>query len=383
MKESQIEPKLALEQINKNNKDVDRDALSVLINYKTKEYFIGDSVHRLRHLKLIRNYFLNAKIIINVHHRIDFAILQNNPYINQLAFKDLSLLKLSEYDLIITIGDDRNLFTELIKSYSSELREKTFKTGVFSLTRYLKIDEGENYILPLYKKLHDFIVDEENLSRLEKEIFILNEEKEWANQWFRMKGVKSNEKVIVIVDSTSLREKLLPLEVHFEIVRFFLENESHKILVFDESGIGKSFFYNEWLTDKFKHRLIFAEKLKFRQELTLLSSDYIKFIFGPCTGIMHCASAIHNVSVSKYGKAKEPPGIMVYAGEDITRNLNKYLWWHKSYWWGDDEVAKCCVLKYVGDKRKEIVWINPNIHGYLPCSEYSSMLLQNFIKAKF
>jgi hypothetical protein len=92
---------------------------------------------------------------------------------------------------------------------------------------------------------------------------------------------------------------------------------------------------------------------------------------------MHCASAIHNVLAMKYKNTKERPGIMVYAGEDAAKNQ------HKSQWWSDDEEAKCCVLKYVDNNRKEILWINPNVKDYLLCSEYTPKLLQNAIKDRF
>ncbi|MFS4447855.1 glycosyltransferase family 9 protein [Maribacter sp. 2307UL18-2] len=376
-KDSKIASSLALEQIKKNNKGINREVLKVLINYKIKDYLIGDSLLRLRHFKLIRDFFLKAKISVNLHHRIDVAMLQYNPYVDQLISKDLGSQNIFEYDVIIIIGDDEALYKEIVNRWVRELDMGTFETSIFSLTRYLKVEENNHNILPPYQELYEFIVQKKNKFKLKKEIFIQNSEIEWANQWLQLNGVKSNEKVIIIIDSSSLREKLLPLEVHFKIILFFLENDKHKILVLDKFGNGKSLFYNEWFDNKFEHRFIFAQKLKFRHELMLLSSDYIRFIFGPCTGIMHCASAIHNHFVSKYGNARGQPDIMVYAGTDSYEND------HKSIWWGDDEEAKCCVVKYVNDFQKEIVWINPNVHDYLPCSEYTSLLLQNFIKTKF
>ncbi|AGC75271.1 ADP-heptose:LPS heptosyltransferase [Nonlabens dokdonensis] len=377
MKYSQITYNSTLRQINDINNGINRGAPKVLINYKAQKYFIGDSVVFLTYLKLIRNYFFNSKITINLHHRIDIAILQHNPYVDERISENLSSLNFIDYDLIIAVGSDKDLFTEIVNNYSSELQIGNFKTGVFSLTDYLKFDEEEYSGIPNYHKLFNFIRQEQNNISLKKEIFILDEEIEWADEWLRQNGVKPHEKVIIIIDSASLKEKLLTIEVHFKMIEFFLENESNKLLVFDENGIGKLLFYNEWLGAKYRDRLIFANELKFRHELSLLSSNYVKFVFGPCTGIMHCASAIHNVLAMKYKNTKERPGIMVYAGEDAAKNQ------HKSQWWSDDEEAKCCVLKYVDNNRKEILWINPNVKDYLLCSEYTPKLLQNAIKDRF
>lgn len=94
--------------------------------------------------------------------------------------------------------------------------------------------------------------------------------------------------------------------------------------------MGKRLFYNEWLGAELSKKTIFAEGLSLREAIALISSKYTKLIFGPSTGLLHCASGVYNILLQK--KLVENAPIMVgYLGKDKTNNYQENFWWGGSY----------------------------------------------------
>ena len=90
---------------------------------------------------------------------------------------------------------------------------------------------------------------------------------------------------------------------------------------------NKSRFYATCLGHKLVQRIIFSVGRTLRQDVTLLGSSQIKMIFGPCSGLLHCASAIWNFYRKVHGAKINPPNITVYTGLYGKENYNINQWW--------------------------------------------------------
>jgi hypothetical protein len=73
--------------------------------------------------------------------------------------------------------------------------------------------------------------------------------------------------------------------------------EKVKILIFDEKNAGKEALRRNGLNDDALEDFVFVTGQSLRQAICLLSTDCIRLIFGPCTGLLHCASGIYNFFV--------------------------------------------------------------------------------------
>ena len=358
-----------------NNQHIDKNVARILIRYKVEHHFIGDSLVRISYLKLIRSYFANAKISILYDHRIDKALLKENPYVDYFIEGDLDQINLLRFDLIIITGDEHTLMSHLEKKYEALFLQNRFFAGIYSLSPFLNKYGYVECMFPAYHHLGEYFKEPANYSQLKKEIFLKPEETIEAANWLTEKGIKEEENVFVLVDSSSSDEKLLDIETYFEMIAYFLKFPNAKILVFDEKKVDKSIFYLSWLGNSLANRFLFVDDVDFRQTLAILATPQVKLVFGPCTGVMHCASAIYNTATNTI-KKEDIPVILVYSGTDSDENV------HKSHWWSDKEPARCMIVKNTSQE-PEIEFINPEIKEYLPCSAYKSSMLIEFIETRF
>jgi hypothetical protein len=216
------------------------------------------------------------------------------------------------------------------------------------------------------------------------ELFISTEEREWGNRWLEANGVKKHEKVYVFVDATSNSNKFLRVDIYFTMLEWFLKRDNVRILIFDEVGNNKKDFYRMWLGDELTNEIIFSTRQEFRNDLCLLASDYIKFIIGPCTGLLHCASDIYNHFVSAGMPRRDVPLIVVYTG-----SFNDFTGYLPNSWWGGSPLVKCMVLcNTTGrpaiqllDEMDENAKTRADI--LVNCKEYTMSMLFEFFRARF
>ena len=95
-------------------------------------------------------------------------------------------------------------------------------------------------------------------------------------------------------------------------------------------------------------KIIFSKGFSLRANLALIGSDNVAFIFGPCTGIMHCASSIYNNFTSNRPPTYEPPPMVVYTGNPGKDNKNA------DYWWGTSPLINCLLLRKQGTEKQMI-----------------------------
>lgn len=361
----------------RNNVASSRDAENVLILYDhEKKAFIGDSYILINKLASCRSFFTRASIDINCrnkeHTKLFSALLQNNPYIrhfNNLGWEELDFQR---YDIVFIISRNEGLLLKLLQERYGQQSDYSWATSVYSMSvQFLNFgpDPVTSSIFPPFRDILDN--HGEHLPSMSAELYISEHEKDRANQWLRENGLKEHELLYIVLDSTSEREKLISMDTYYKLLCHLTDQESIKLLIYDEQNIGKDIFYRELLGPERASKIIFARKLGLREDLCILSSEYTKLIFGPCTGLIHCASGIFNYYVRKGMPAASVPPIITYTG--------KYMDGHTAaYWWATSPLVTCLIIRAAANKRKEAVLLHElseeekrDTESLLLCEEYT------------
>lgn len=366
-----------LEIIAANTAHTDYSTSRVLILFEFQGYYIGDTICRLCYLRTIRLFFNRAQSIrLNCPDKKVIEILKFNPYVDSVTSADLNDIRFEEYDLVLVtyLGKEEELLQLLTHKYQQALRNATMPLRVFSINRYFNNPWNSKVIFPEFPPLISFAAD--HLSEALKELFVLPDETAWAEQWLRAAGLKQDERLIIVVDDTTRRTKLVPSHVHFEMVQYFLDKPQTRILIFDEKGLGKRSFYRQWLGEPAIDRFIFVENRTLREAFAIISSRSVRMIWGPCSGLMHCASAIYTSLVRRGLPLEQSPLMVVYAGKEILDPS------HKWDWWGND-IVHCLLVRKDHLDNVKILLLEQFINDNLSCANYTSGLIISFLEKQF
>jgi len=369
-----------LERLIGNGKNIDSLAVrSLLLLYEDEIIALGDCCVRFDKLRYFHSYFKNAKVAINFTNKknLKFAdgFLKNNPYIEKysnLAWADIDF---RDYDLVFCITSDEPAFLSYLdQEYGSDIESGELRLAVFSISKLIiKPQIGVRYVFPVIGELEAYI-----RAPRPGELYLSDAERNWGDRWLEERGLKENEDLYIIVDSSAVRSKILAMPVHLEMIRNFVAKPNTRLLIFDEKGLGKEEFYRKCLGDAAVSRMIFSRKLSLREDLCLLASRYTRLILGPCTGLMHCSSSIYNHYVAGGMPQWTAPAIVVYTGRYDKDNYNVDVWWGSS-------PLVTCLLLLPGQGRKEIVRLTDlpaaqrKENNSLPCSEYTAPQLIGLI----
>jgi hypothetical protein len=375
-----------LNQVVFNTQSINYDNVRrVLVLYEEKIYFIGDCCIRFDKLKYFKSFLYNATVDVNFSIKENFkfynAFLKNNPNINSISTLSWKDIDFESYDIVFCVKYDEGAFLDFLhEKYCNLIGKNQFRVAVFSLSQSLLRPQKDAYrVFPVNQNLLEHIKGPGRDSQL-GELYINGEGQTWANQWLESKGLEANEDLFIICDSASSREKLINIGVYFDVLKFLLRKENSKVLIFDEKGIGKEEFYQACLGKNSMKKMIFSKCLTLREDLYIMASKHTKLIFGPCTGLMHCASSIYNNYVNRGMNASEVPLMITYTGQ-YTENQNANFWWRNS------PLISCLLLKEIHNK-KQIVLLNnlteeeKNANDSLPCSEYTAEMLIDLINSK-
>jgi hypothetical protein len=357
------------------------NAKKVLILYRDSKSFIGDLCLRLDKMWHIKDYFPNAILDFNFSFAEQLwlydGLLRNSPYINKLFSAGLEDCDFSEYDLIIYVdADEMNFLNVLFKRHEQYDSAGKYVPPIFSMTKTIfRVEKVINVRFPLYEDLIATSFD------ITGELYISGEERDWAEKWLRDRGVNEGDSVVAVLDTASEKHKLLRLPVYFEFLQFLLRGKRAKVLNFDERGIGKEDFYRAWLGSH-SDKMIFSKNLPLREALCILSARYMTMIFGPCTGLLHCTSAIYNY-YQKRGMSKNDIPIM------ITYTGNYPVGQDAAGWWRNAPLIDCIMLKSTDKTCCRLVKLSdlpPEEqlrNDSLSCSHYTADHLINFVKTSF
>lgn len=373
-----------LEKIVHNNQLLDIASVKqVLILHEEELTNIGDWVLRFDMLKYLKGYLQHADITINFTAEganiIYDALLKNNPHLHAVTAMKWQEIDFEKYDLVISVSyNEPAILAYLHERYSSSILSDQFRLCVFTMSHYMiKQKPDVKPLFPIHKELG--LYAEKN--RTPVELFVTKEEQQWADSWLREKGLRENEQLFIILDTTTRREKLLSMPVYFGLITDLLKRENVKVLNFDEANIGKEKFYSELLGAKLTGKFIFSKGLSIREAMCLLASSYTKLVFGPCTGMMHCASGIYNNYVSNGLNKARAPVLITYTGKYLPDEGHVYLWWNNA------PLMNVLVLRNRNNKKTMLLLDDLNevervINDGLPCADYTAPMLVEFVNKK-
>jgi hypothetical protein len=374
---------IILESTLDNNATVNRnDVQRVLIVYQEKAFFIGDAFIDLNEIRGIRSFFHNASIDINFINRQNAvmynALLKNNPNPDSISFLDWNEIDYLSYDVVICAANDEELLLKVL--HEKYCDKEDYQLAVFSISDFIQqVRIDARIVFPVNEALLDYITAP--WAGKPRELYISEGERDWADQWLASKGVKRTDQLFIMLDATTRRSKLIGMNVYFDLLIGLLQADNVKVLIFDEKSIGKKAFYREWVGEENMKKIIFSEKLSFREDLCLLASRYTRLVFGPCTGLLHCASGIYNHYLNDGADRKDIPLLVTYTGQYVKREGNAY------YWWGSSPLINCLILKE-SNHTKEIAVLHDLTkdeqvsYTQLPCSEYTTDMLLAFLNNK-
>jgi hypothetical protein len=267
---------------------------------------------------------------------------------------------------------------EILAEKYGQAADGNWRTAMYSLSEKVLFHPSEtlHIVFPEYEELARF----GSGYAYQPNLYITPEEKKWGDSWLEEHGIKENEQLFVVLDSSSSRGKLLNIGIYFELLSYFLDIPGVRVLIFDEKGIGKNAFYREWLDEEKVSRIIFSERLKLRQDLCLIGSGYTRLVFGPCTGLLHCASAIYNNFVRNGMPVSQVPVMITYTGKYERPGNNAQMWW------GSSPFVHCLVLRQTMRGKQAILLSSMGEHEktdtirVLPCKEYTFSMIVGFLK---
>lgn len=373
-----------LEKIVRNNQALDVAGVKqVLILHEEELTNIGDWVIRFDMLKYLKGYLQRADITINftaVGANIIYdALLKNNPHLHAVTAMKWQEIDFVKYDLIISVSyNEPAILAYLHERYCSHILDGRFNLCVFTMSHYMiKQKPDVKPLFPIHKELGLYA----EKYKTPVELFVTKEEQQWADNWLKEKGLKENEQLFIILDTTTRREKLLSMPVYFGLITDLLKRENVKVLNFDEANIGKEKFYTELLGARLMNRFIFSKGLSIREAICLLASSHTRLVFGPCTGLMHCASGIYNNYVSNGLDKAKAPVLITYTGKYLPDEGHVYLWWNNA------PLMNVLVLRNRNNTKTMLLLDDLNDvekvtnDGY-PCADYSARMLAEFVNKK-
>jgi hypothetical protein len=376
---------LILEKILKNNQEFYSGGNNkrVLVLYgEKKKFFIGDCCIRFDKMRHLRTFFRDSAIHINFSYKQKYefykALLRNNPHIDHISMLDWEDIDFMSYDIIFCFCCiEKDLLTHLQSRYGNLIGSELFRLSVFSIPVLMdKSESKRDRVFPVNTNLMAYMF----MPRA-GELYIGKDEEDWANQWLRSKGLLPGEDLFVLIDSTTDRSKMLDITVYFDFLKSILGRKNTRVLIFDENNIGKKEFYREWLGDQNIQKFIFSEGFGLRENLCLIASSFTRMVMGPCTGPMHCASAIYNNYVENGMAIADVPLLITYTGVYTKDNISA------DFWWGASPLVKCLLLKKRNGKNEMVLLSSltmeeRNADDSLPCSEYTSGLLTSFVNTQ-
>jgi hypothetical protein len=375
--------RLTYEKLVAHAHEADRKRIKkVLILYEETQPFIGDCCLIFDKFKYFRAFLNNAAIDVSFsqkqHAHLYEALLRNNPYVDRFAALAWNEINFEEYDIVFcVVGREESLLAFLHGKYGGLIAAGRFNPAVFSFSKvFLVPSEEANCIFPVMEDLRRYLQ-----APVPAALYISREEQQWAGQWLKDRGLREDDNLFIVCDSTSAREKLMHLTAYFDFLADLLLKKNAKVLIFDENGIGKEEYYLSWMGAAVREKLIVARKQSLREALCLLGSRRVKMIFGPCTGLMHCASGIYNHYVDVGMDPGDVPLIITYTGQYPLAGKGA------NYWWGASPLVNCLLLKQ-RDRQHRLTLLSSlseaekNLADTLPCSQYTAEMLIGFVNQK-
>jgi hypothetical protein len=384
------ESNLLLSKIQEINSKIEVDKIKrILVVYDLNSFAIGDTCVSIARFRKSAQIYKSACLDINTvnkkHYELISNITKNNPYINNYFNLQWDQIDFSKYDLVICGCVPELKFLEfLLLNYSERILSDGMATAFFSVSGNVGFDE-ERYGTPVFPINHVFnnfkLSDNDYALMSANELFIDDSEIEWSERWLVKNGLSIKDNLFIFLDSSNGRDKLLNISHYFDLIAWILGFPGVKVLIFDEMNLGKRSFYTQWLGPKLSANLIFAESMSLRDAICLIASPHTKLMFGPSTGLLHCASGIFNVLLQKNYSMQSVPVLIGYIGKCEGG-------YKEEQWWGHSLVN--IIVPLQRGNSKELCFLRTldfeqvsMSKQLLSAQEITSEMLIDFIKTKY
>jgi len=335
-------------------------------------FALGLYVRYASHLELFSSFFGCALDVYCPHARIG-ELLENNPGVGRLLTADsLDPVDIEHYDTVLVYS----VAEEKYHDYFRGQRRIQDLGGFYSILAWPFTDVvAAKRSFPLHEALLAYLKTatfDRHGHLLPNRIYLTDAEKAWGEAFLRDRGVSDDQPLVVVLDEASHRDRVLRHSEHFALVRHFLSFPRARLLFFDHKRIGKSGIYRAVLGGNDAHRMIFAEGLPLRRELSLLGSRFCRVVFGPGSGLLHCAAGLFADAQSS------GPLLLGYVG---AFKYEKYDEW---YWWGNTQANMMfktnAGLTFFNRERGPAEYHNARILGcdQLRCTEIAGLLQAQF-----
>ena len=344
----------------------------VLIVLELDSFFIGDTLIKMSYLKMIYEFWRQPLINIVCNVEGVCELLMHNPYVVRCEVSPIESIDPEAYAVIIVISYREKTLLRNLEGRNSAWLHLLTSGKIISLSQsHFKGELFEGAVFPQNSQLNSFI---ERQDRPAAELFIQPSEREWADLWLAAKGVSTEDKVVVLVDSTSHKDKLMNTVEYFSIVRYFLGIPATKVLIFDEHAIGKRHLYAAFMEDdKLVERVLFAEGVSLRQALCILSSNFVKVVIGPSSGLLHCISAIYKNGFE--GEERRPLPLMIAYVCKYSVEQEEWNWWQGS-------LTRALLIRNVSGENTIELLTGPG-QKCTTCDQYTAGLLIKFIEDNY
>ncbi|WP_143569738.1 glycosyltransferase family 9 protein [Tenacibaculum agarivorans] len=311
---------------------------SVLIFFDFETFFVGGALRHTSQFRLLQQFFPNAEIHFTSSDSRVVELALNSPELRSLELKQYKEVPYDEYDCVVFLSERETEIANHIVSKYYKLFSRKIDTIMFSISSF-SYAEDVKVFFPVLLELVGMKFDQDiRLDCHKNKVHLSKEEIDWANTYLAEKGVKKDDMLVIINDSSALDGKVIKEGEFINLIKLILEKQDTKILIYDVKNVGKRSHFKEYLNEEMLDRILFVAETSLREDISLMAGNNVKAIIGPCTGMMHCASGIYNVS-----KDKKAPLILVYKGnfEDMGSAYGT------NYWWGKNDLVDC-VLKMKG-----------------------------------
>lgn len=367
-----------LDIVYRNNLMLDPTAVKrVLVIYDDDSFFLGDNCIILYKLGLCRHFFganavMDVNFVASAYLEKYRDLCRHNPNFDQLVCLPADQVDYDRYDIIVCIClDEMPLLKGLERKYR-DMSPPRFAVFSFSQIVFMRKENVQLPVFPFYEALFDYTAA---INDKPCELYVSAAERQWGNRWLEDRGIKTGEELYIIVDNASDKDKLISLDTYYHFLLHVLNRPHTKILIFDERNLGKETFYRAWLGEEKADRFIFSNGLSLREDLCIIAADYTTLVFGPCTGLLHCASGICNNAIRNGVSPLNLPAIIVYTGN-----------WDADFWWGKSPLVECLLLRKA-DGQKQLAVLNELaaaervfVKGErLDCREYTADMLNEYL----
>lgn len=272
---------------------------------------IGDHCRLTGEWSGLKAYFHGADIDLWVDSAIAYSVHLGNPNYREVRRANYREEDLSPYDLVIPMVFDEESFLERLP--------ESCAVGSLGPKYYGKRKFYES-LLPSAVGVFEEVARQAPSPR--GQLFLSAEEQRAAAS---LEGP-----IMVIIDETSAPAKHMPEAEHMEMVRFLLGRYRGRALVFEWPDAPKRARYERYLPAELVDRIVFHRTKSLRGDVAVLASPAVRLVFGPDTGMLHLASAVHAGH-----QTPSPPTMMCYAGA-----------WERAdpRWWWKGSLAHCAVI---------------------------------------